>query len=161
MYERGSIHRISRGYYSFYDEVQFVGFAFFPFYYGLEDALSLLNLREQETNPVVITPRAVRSGVRTYLDRNYIVRRIDRSMFFGYRYIKYDKFYVPVSDPEKTLIDILYFGVPVGTRTLDEIISNINVDKLKNYLLDVPDGTNKRVLKALDRYGENKENTHS
>ena len=101
LYSSGRIYRITRGHYTFYEEVQHVGFAFSPFYYGLEDALSLLNLWEQETNPVVITPRKVRSGIREFRGRNYVVRRIDRSMFFGYIYIKYEKFYISVSAPER------------------------------------------------------------
>jgi hypothetical protein len=52
----GRIYKITRGSYTFYDEVQYAGFAFQPFYYGLEDALSLLGLWKQETNPVIITP---------------------------------------------------------------------------------------------------------
>lgn len=138
LYRSGRIYRITRGYYTFYEEVQFVGFAFSPFYYGLEDALSLLNLWEQETNPVVITSRRVRSGVREFRGRNYVVRRIERSMFFGYKYMKYDKFHIPVSEPEKTLIDLLYFRLHIEKKTFDEIIENINVDKLKEYLEGVP-----------------------
>jgi len=53
--KKGEIKRISRGIYSFRSETQVVGFGFRPFYYGLQDALSLRNLWEQETNPVVIT----------------------------------------------------------------------------------------------------------
>ena len=78
----GRLHRITRGHYTFHEEVQFAGFAFMPFYHGLQDALSLINLWEQEMNPVIMTPRKVRSGLRTFERRNYIVRWIDRSMFF-------------------------------------------------------------------------------
>ncbi|MHB8359305.1 MAG: hypothetical protein ACYDCP_07390 [Thermoplasmataceae archaeon] len=62
----GKIFRIARGSYTFHEEIQYVGFAFKPFYYGLEDALSLRELWEQETNPVIITPRKVRNGLRQF-----------------------------------------------------------------------------------------------
>ena len=65
------------------------GFGFSPFYYGLEDALSLRNVWEQETNPVIITPRTVRVGIRKFEGRHFVVRRIDRSMFFGYTFVDY------------------------------------------------------------------------
>lgn len=52
----GRIFKITRGAYTFYEEVQFVGFAYQPFYYGLEDALSLRDLWEQGTNPGCIDP---------------------------------------------------------------------------------------------------------
>jgi hypothetical protein len=70
----GKLFRNTRVQYTFYDEVQFAGFAFKPFYYGLQDALSLRDLWEQETNPVIITSRNVRSGLRVFNERNYVVR---------------------------------------------------------------------------------------
>ena len=39
MIKSNRIHKITRGAYTFHDEVQYVGFAFQPFYYGLEDAI--------------------------------------------------------------------------------------------------------------------------
>ena len=57
---RREIYRITRGVYTFQEDAQMSGFGFSPFYYGLEDALSLRNVWEQETNPVIITPRKVR-----------------------------------------------------------------------------------------------------
>ena len=69
----GRLFRISRGIYTFRGEMQVAGFAFQPFYYGMQDALSLRNLWEQETVPVVLTPRRVRAGARTFLGANYLV----------------------------------------------------------------------------------------
>ena len=34
-------------------------------------------------------------------------------MFFGYTLLQYEQFYVPFSDIEKTLIDLVYFGIKV------------------------------------------------
>ena len=145
------IHKITRGAYSFYDEVQYAGFAFQPFYYGLEDALSLRGLWEQETNPVIVTPRKVRTGVRQFESRNYIVRHIKRDMFFGYSLLLYDQFYIPVSDIEKTLIDIVYFGIRVPDETLVTIIRRLNRDTFNTYLAEIPENLSKRIRKVANK----------
>jgi predicted transcriptional regulator of viral defense system len=137
--------RITKGKYTFQRDIQIVGFAFSPFYYGLQDALSLRNLWTQETNPVVITPLKVRSGLRTFLDGNYIVRRIDRKMFFGYEMIKYRDFWIPVSDIEKTLIDFVYFKEPLSNEVLGEIKQKINKEKLRAYLKKSPKFVQRRI----------------
>jgi predicted transcriptional regulator of viral defense system len=102
---RGEIQRIAKGVYSFQSDASVAGFAFSPFYYGLQEALSLRNLWEQETNPVIITPKKVRPGVRRIMGSNVLVRRIKRKMFFGFDLIKHYDFWIPVSDAEKTIID--------------------------------------------------------
>ena len=45
---RRDIYRITRGVYTFQEDAQMSGFGFSPFYYGLEDALSLRNVWKQE-----------------------------------------------------------------------------------------------------------------
>lgn len=143
------IKRISRGIYTFRDEIQVVGFAFRPFYYGLQDALSLRNLWEQETNPVVITPRKVRKGLRTFEGRNYLVKTINRRMFFGFEMIKYGDFWIPVSDIEKTLIDFVYFREPLGEDVLGEIKKKIDKNRLKNYLKRSPRWVRERIYSQI------------
>ena len=145
MIKSSRIHKITRGAYTFHDEVQYVGFAFQPFYYGLEDALSLRGLWEQETNPVIITPRKVRTGVRQFDSRNYIVRHIKRKMFFGYALLQYEQFYVPVSDIEKTLIDLVYFGIKVPDEVISIMIRKINRKTFNSYLTELPQYLSKRM----------------
>lgn len=134
----GRLRRISKGNYTFLDDVEVVCFAFRPSYYGLQEALSLLELWEQETNPVVITPLRVLPGIRIFEGRNYLVRRIDRRMFFGMDMIRYSDFWVPVSDVEKTLIDFVYFGEFLPKDTLLRIRRSINPKKLREYLTISP-----------------------
>jgi predicted transcriptional regulator of viral defense system len=140
---RHGLNRIARGVYTFKNEIQIVGFGFKPFYYGLQDALSLRGLWEQETNAVVITPRKVRSGMRQFIGGNYLVRRINRKMFFGFEMIKYSDFWIPVSDNEKTLIDLIYFKEPVPK----ELLQHINKKKLREYLKRCPN----RIAKMVKR----------
>ncbi len=146
----GRIYRITRGHYSFFDEVQFTGFAYKPFYYGLQDALSLLDLWEQETNPVIITPRKVRNGTRVFNDRNYVVRRIDRKMFFGYSLIKYGDFYIPVSDSEKTLIDMTYYHEYIPEETKLALIDSIKPQIFHEYCSRLSPILKKRVLSVIE-----------
>ncbi len=141
----GRIYKITRGAYTFYDEVQYVGFAFPPFYYGLEDALSLRGLWEQETNPVIITPRKVRNGIRQFDSRNYLVRRIKRDMFFGYTLLKYEQFYIPVSNIEKTLIDLVYFDIRIPDEIISTMIKKMNRETFNSYLTELPQYLSNRM----------------
>ena len=141
----GRIYRITRGQYSFYDEIQYVGFAFKPFYYGLQDALPIRNIWEQETNPVIITPRRVRSGIRIFQGRSYLIRWIERSMFFGYSLVEYGDFFIPVADAEKTLIDMVYYHEFMPEEVKDEILKAVKKEKLQEYILMLPEYLRKRV----------------
>lgn len=142
---RGELKRITRGAYTFYNESQLVEYAFTPSYHGLQDALSLHNFWEQETNPVIITPRKVRPGIRTFEGTNYLVRRISRQMFFGFETMKYGDFWTNVSTPEKTLIDFAYYGEFLGEETLKEIRKKLRPTLLKDYLAKCPADTAKTV----------------
>ena len=149
--KEGKIHKITRGSYTFQDDVQYAGFAFRPFYYGLEDALSLLGLWEQETNPVILTPKKVRPGIRSFEGRNYIVRHISRKMFFGYSYIAYGEFNIPVSTIEKTLIDLLYFKVPISEEVVQNVLAASNMDILKGYAKEIPSSLKSRIAGLIRR----------
>lgn len=146
---RGELHSITKGVYTFHEEMQAVGMAYAPYYYGLQDALSLQGVWEQETNPVLITPRKVRPGMRTFLGNNYLVRRIARKMFFGFTAVKYGEFWINVSDPEKTLVDFCYFMAPLSKEALEELKGKIDRKKLAQYLKRTPGQTKKRVEKML------------
>ena len=147
--EKNEIHRITRGVYTFQDDAIVSGFAFSPFYYGLQNALSIRNIWEQETNPVVITPRKVRTGLRTIMDTNVLVRKIQRKMFFGFDLIKHYDYWIPVSDVEKTLIDFVYFKEPISEESLGEMKKRIRKDVLEKYLNKCPKQTRKLVAKYV------------
>jgi len=147
---KSEAERITKGVFTFKDEVQTVGFAFQPFYYGLQDALSLRNLWEQETNPIVITPRRVRVGLRSFKGRNYLVRRINRKMFFGFEMLKYGDFWIPVSNAEKTLIDFAYFNEPLDKNALKELKRLTRKNVLKDYLKHCPQKTKEKVNQMLN-----------
>ena len=147
--KKGEVHRITKGTYTFREEMQLVGQAFQPSYYGLQDALSLHGLWEQETNPVIITPRKVRPGIREFLGNNYLVKRINRRMFFGFELLKYADFWINTSDVEKTLIDMAYFKQYLDQKTLEEIRKKIDQKKMADYLKKCPKHVKKKVEKMM------------
>ena len=141
----GRVRRIKKGAYTFGDDPMLAGFAFYPSYHGLQNALSILNLWEQETNTVIITPLRVRSGMREVLGGKVMVRRIGRSMFFGFEAVRYFDYWIQVSDVEKTLIDFVYFREPLGEEVLAEMKKRIDRGKLDKYLKRCPERVGKRV----------------
>ena len=150
MLKRNEIFRLGKGAYSFSSDIQLAGFVFQPFYYGCENALSIHNLWEQATNPVIFTPRKVRNGIRSFYGNNYLVRRISRRMFFGYETAKYGNFWIPVSDVEKTLIDCIYFRVHLSGKVLREFRKRINAKKLSSYLKKCPKALGKKIRSAVE-----------
>jgi len=56
----------------------------------------------------VITTLLVRTWMRSVAGGNLPVRRLADEYFFGCDFLKHDDFCVPVSDPERTLIDFVY-----------------------------------------------------
>lgn len=147
--DKGEIKKIAKGYYTTYDDPSLAVFCFKPAYLGLQDSLSFHNLWEQETIPVIVTVRKVRRGIRAILGTNVMIRRIDQKYFFGFDLIRYCNFYLPVSDIEKTFIDLEYFRQPIDKKVLKEISKRINKERLKNYLLKYPLKMRARVLGLL------------
>ena len=147
--KKGEIKKIAKGIYTVREELEVVGFAFSPFYYGLQEALSLRKLWEQEVNPVIISTRKVRNGIRKFLGNNYLIKRIDRRMFFGFEMIKYYDIWIPVSDIEKTLIDFIYFRQNLPKEVIVEMKNSIRIVVFDAYLKRVPKWVRKRVMKLM------------
>ncbi len=143
--KKNEIRRISKGAYTFHDDIAVVGFAFRPFYYGLEDALSYRNLWTQATNPIIITGNPVREGVRKFGNANYIVKRIKTGLFFGFDFIKHYDMWLPVSDAEKTLIDLVYYKHGVRDDAMGPLLESIDKEKLDGYLEHYSQGFRKRL----------------
>lgn len=133
-YASGRIKRITKGVYTFHEDVIVAGFAFRPFYYGLESALSMLGVSLQASNNIVMTTRNVRTGVRSFQGRNYIIIRIKSQLLFGFSTIKVGSFWVPVSDLEKTVIDMLYLKVPIREELYPAIAKRLDKRKFEEYL---------------------------
>ncbi|MGD0729148.1 MAG: hypothetical protein ABR981_03680 [Candidatus Micrarchaeaceae archaeon] len=132
--KKGEIRRVTKSAYTFHNDVSVVGFAFEPFYYGFESALSIMGFSDQGTNLTVVTPRNVRAGIRAFEGRNYRIKRIKKEHFFGYKSIKYGNFWIPVSDLEKTLIDMISLNDHIKDEVKASILKNINRKILNKYL---------------------------
>jgi predicted transcriptional regulator of viral defense system len=147
--KNGRIKKIVKGFYTIHDDPVISVFCFKPSYIGLQDALSFLNLWEQESNVVIITSRKVRTGPRKILGSNVILHNIKPKYLFGFELMKYGDFFVPVSDIEKTLIDFVYFGENLDSETLDAIKKRIDIEKMNKYLNYYPKKTREKILDIL------------
>jgi len=134
MMKKGHIHRITKGYYSRFDDPMIITYCIKPSYIGLENALSIHGLWEQESNVVLITPRRIRFGIRKIFNTNVIIHHINKKYFFGYDYIDYYDLKIPVSDTEKTFIDWIYYHNKMNIKLLNDFIDKIDRKKLNKYL---------------------------
>ncbi len=107
------VYRIAKGVYSFQKNEATYGFAFRPFYYGMGYAMTIRQLWTQQANPVIITRTAANQGARLINDTRVVIHRISQHGFFGFDYLKYSGIYVPVSVPEKILLDFFYFRIKI------------------------------------------------
>jgi predicted transcriptional regulator of viral defense system len=148
--KRGEIKRVTKGWYSQHDDPIVSVFCFKPAYIGLQEALSFHGLWEQETAVVLVTTQKARVGVRKVLESNVILRRINRKYFFGFDYLKYGDFFVPISDVEKTLIDLIYFNEIPGKDVLREIKKRMDKKKLEEYLESYPIQFKAKVHRLID-----------
>jgi len=80
---------------------------------------------------------------------NIIIKRISSKYFFGFEYAKYGDFYAPVSNIEKTFIDMIYFKQNIDEEVLKNIKEKIDKSVLKEYLKKYPERFRKRVESVL------------
>ena len=135
MVKSGKVHTIGRGCYTLHDDPMVAGFAFSPFYYGMETALTYYKLWNYMTPISIITTKRVRKGNIELLGRNVTVRRIQKNKFFGYTMVDYGGGpYIPMADIEKTLIDSVYFHSHFSRDVYSEIVKRIDRKRLDGYL---------------------------
>ena len=137
---KNKIKSLTKGYYTLYEDITLIVFCFQPAYLGLQNALSYHNLWEQETNPVVLTTKKTRRGIRKVMESNVLIRNID---------YKDGDFYIPYSDIEKTFIDMIYYKLYMDAELLKEFKKRIDKKKLIEYLKSYPKNIQKRVKSKL------------
>lgn len=143
------IKRLVKGYYTNLDDPSLAVFCLKPAYLGLQDALSFHNLWEQETIPIIITTRKVRSGLRKVMGTNILIRRIQKKYFFGFDYSPQNNIPYPYSDIEKTFIDMIYFKERLSKEAIKNIVKKLNIKKLNIYLKNYPKKMKLKILKTL------------
>ena len=145
MLAKGTIKRITKGYYTAHNDPSLAVFCFAPAYLGLQDALSFHHIWEQETIPIIITSKNVRQGIRKIMGVNSLIKKIDKKYVFGVSYSGN----LPYSDIEKTLIDFVYFNEKLSKESIKKIENIINLKKLNSYLIKYPSNFRKKVLDAI------------
>ena len=144
----GKVKRLAKGYYTRYSDPSLIVFCFKPSYLGLQNSLSFHNLWEQETIPVILTASKIRQGVREVMGVNVLLRRMEKKYLFGFDYYKDGDFWLPYSDKEKTLIDMVYFKERLSKEAIKSFAKAINKNKLMQYLKHYP----KRIKRAVLGY---------
>ncbi len=125
--------RIKRGFYTFSRNEKVIGFAFRPFYYGMEYALTLRKIWTQQANPVIMTTSKANAGLREVMNSKVIVHRIDSHAYFGFEYLSFSGLFLPVSLPEKILLDFLYFQADIDPVTRQALMKESNRKVLRNF----------------------------
>ena len=131
--KRGVVHRVERGLYATVDDPIVVGGNMvFPSYISMYTALSLRGVLYQVPSTVQIVTTRRRKNKRVDFFGSVIeFYRIKREFFFGFEYIYFNGFEVPVASVEKAIIDIFYFkGGVIGTIDVEVV----DVDRLVKYL---------------------------
>ena len=146
---KGVVFRLTKGCYTAFPDPILSVLCFKPAYLGLQEALSLYNLWDQETIPVVLNVHKVRQGIRKILDNNIYLRYLPSKYFFGFELIRYGDFYLPVSDSEKTLIDFVWFKEHLSESALKQLKQKIKKEKLKKYLKKYPEEFQKKVKQMI------------
>ena len=123
---QGYIYKIRRGFYSFSLYTKDENFQFFaankiysPSYISLESALSYYNIIPEG----VFTVMSVSSRNSSTFDTpcgNFTYRHLKKSLFFGYKLVRFQNNVFKIAEPEKALLDFLYF---TRLNTHDEIDS--------------------------------------
>lgn len=132
--KQGKIKKLAKGCYTRHYDNSLAVFCFKPAYLGLQAALSAHKLWEQETIPIIITAKKARSGMRQVMGGNVLVRRAGSERIFGFELMKEGDFYLPYSDIEKTLIDMVVFRQRIDPETMKRINRLLDSKKLTEYL---------------------------
>ncbi len=151
------LYTIRKGVYAFRKDSMVAGFAYSPFYYGLLSALTINELWTQNSRPDIITIRKVRvSSMHIFGDmkETVFVHHVPAKYFFGFDIVKYGTLNVPVSDPEKTLIDLFYYKVRLPIQDYGELLKKISRKKVRKYLERYDKHTATVVLNFIKRYKE-------
>lgn len=144
----GKIKKIAKGYYTTNNDNSLSVLCYSPSYLGLQSALSFHGFWEQETIPIIMTSRKIRTGIRNILGGNIIVKRLQRRFVFGFEYFNDGGFYLPYSDIEKTFIDMIFFKQPLNKDLISEFKKRISEKKLKQYLKVYDKRFQKKVLRV-------------
>jgi hypothetical protein len=156
--ERGEIEELIKGVYTFKKSPYMIVKAI-PSYIGLGSAAFLHGAWDQVTAITVLSPMvssSIKGGMREIAGYKVYLRRISEKMYFGYDYIFIDEIgeFLRVSDPEKTLIDILYYRYPFRDEIIPRLVEIVDRGKLMDYADEIR-RRGVRGWRSLSNYLEN------
>jgi predicted transcriptional regulator of viral defense system len=153
MVKKNRIHKVTKGVFSLQRRDEFAGFAFSPFYYGGLASLMIRDLIDDQVKMEIMTTRQVkRSFLDVYGGIKILLHHIPKKYYFGFNDIRYGDIIVPVSDPEKTLIDLFYYKDRMSIQDYAELLKRIKLHKLSTYLKAYDNHTKVTVLNFVKKY---------
>jgi hypothetical protein len=114
----------------------------------------------QLTHVCVITTKNVkRNKVKLFNDSDFWadVHHVPPKYFFGFSTVLYNNREIPVSDPEKTLIDFVYFRIKISPDDYILLCKKVDKQKLSSYLLPYDAKTSKTVVNIYEKYSKSEE----
>jgi predicted transcriptional regulator of viral defense system len=137
--KKGKISELIKGWYSFRNSPYSIVIPLGEAYVGLGTAAFIHGAWNQVPNVDILTTRAptkIKVGERVVAGRKVITRKISKGMYFGYetKYVEEAKDWVRISDPEKTLMDLIYYNYPFLDEILPELVKMISRGKLAEYM---------------------------
>jgi len=151
--KNGEIIKLKKGWYSFKKSPYLLANLLVKSYIGLGSAALIHGVWDKAVNITILTPLVgikIRKGEKMIAGRKVIVRKISEKMYFGYEFKSVEGINVRVSDPEKTLIDMIYFDYPFFDEVKGELVKLCDKRKLISYvkLMD------KRKVKGCKKISE-------
>ncbi|MEM3984674.1 MAG: hypothetical protein QXJ35_01740 [Candidatus Micrarchaeaceae archaeon] len=156
MATRKRIYSLTKGVYSLEKRDEIVGFASTPFYYGGLAALMIRDMIDDQVKMEIMTTHRVRVSLIAVFggSSTVVLHHIPRKYYFGFEDLKYGDIVVPVSDPEKTLIDLFYYRVRLAIQDYSELLRAVNTKKLVRYLKVYNKRTARIVMEFIKEYKE-------
>jgi len=137
--KKGLVIELVKGIYTFKKSPYMLTKAVPKSYVGLGSAAFLHGLWEQVSRVTILSPYAslkARVGEREISGFKVVLRKISEKMFFGYelKYMEEIEEWIRVSDPEKTLIDLIYFNYPFKKEIVPKLLEVIDNRKVMEYI---------------------------
>ncbi len=137
--KKGQIIELLKGVYSFKKSPYMVAKALPRAYVGLGSAAFLHGAWNQVTAVTILSPnvsRTVKHGVREVAGFKVLLRKISDKMYFGYeyKYLEDLEEWIRISDPEKTLIDLIYLRYPAADEIASRLLEMIDMNKVRKYI---------------------------
>jgi len=146
--KKGYLKKVKQGFYYFTDQEISQNFLFYlankiysPSYVSLEMALKIYGLIPEEIFQITSVSTKKTTNFQTCAG-NFNYRRVKPGLFFGYRLVDFGKQKLLLAEPEKAILDYLYFHSKLKTTNDflgmrmngDEFKAQINLEKFQKYL---------------------------